>query len=223
MWAPQLNALKEHFHILLYDHPGHGKSALRSTHGRIADFGEDVLALIDELNLHKVYFCGLSLGGMVGIWLGAHAGNRFKKIVLCNTTAKMENAEFLRKRIAQIRETGLSTISKDVLDKWFTPEFRNQFPRVIRQAKEMLLTTQDEGYAQAAEMVCDMNLYEELNQITIPVLVIYGTEDRATPPEVNLEIVQRIGSARSLCLNAAHLSNLQAPQEFNRGIMEFLR
>ncbi len=222
MWNPQLEALGHDFHLLLYDHPGHGNSTVLSTTENIADYGREVLALIDSLGIDHLSFCGLSLGGMVGIWLAAHAGHRFEKMVLCNTAAKIENTRLLRKRIKEIRLNGLAAITDSVIGKWFRPVFSNSHPAVIKQAKRMFLATGAEFYAMTAEIVCNLDLREDLSSIGTPTLVVYGEDDEATPPTWNIYIRDTIPGAESLSLPAAHLSNIEASASFNSSVLEFL-
>jgi len=222
MWAPQREALGRHFRLLLYDHPGHGNSTLRSAPGSIASYGQDALALIDALGIEHLSFCGLSLGGMVGIWLAAHAGHRFDRMVLCNTTAKIENTQLLKKRIMEIRQNGLPSIAGSVLEKWFRPEFFERSPMVIEEIKEMFLTTKTKAYAMAADVVCTLDLRPELSRIKMPTLIICGDADEATPPAWNKAIHDAIPVAEFLSLPAAHLSNIEASAGFNSGVQEFL-
>ena len=222
MWKPQLAEFSKHFRILLYDHPGHGKSSKRLKSGEISDYGQDVLALMDTLGINKPFFCGLSLGGMVGIWLGAMAGNRFKKIVICNTAAKIENTEILNSRISIIKEQGIGAIAHDVIKKWFTKEYIKSEIEIIKRIKKIFLTTSREGYIQASETVCRLDLYEELDQIDIPVLVVYGINDLATPPKWNEFIIEKVKHSVKLKLGTGHLSNIEAADEFNKGVIKFL-
>ncbi|MFP4179643.1 MAG: 3-oxoadipate enol-lactonase [Spirochaetaceae bacterium] len=222
MWNTQIEALSHRFRVLLYDHPGHGRSDNRPAVGTIADYGEDVLALMDKLDIETACFCGLSLGGMAGIWLGAHAADRFEKLVLCNTTAKIENPELLKRRIAEIRHNGLDGITESVLEKWLTPEFRRTHPETVDKLRSLCMETDAGGYADTAETVCSMDLRGALKSIPLPVLVIYGAHDKATPPEWNIKIANEVQGARIVCLETAHLSNVEAPEEFNRAVLGFL-
>lgn len=222
MWNPQLEALGHDFHLLLYDHPGHGNSTLLPVSDSIAAYGQDLLSLIEALGIKRPSFCGLSLGGMVGIWLAAHAGHHFKKMVLCNTAAKIENTHLLTKRIKEIRLNGLAAITDSVIGKWFRPVFIKKNPAVIEQVKKMFISTGSEAYARTAEIVCNLDLREDLSSIRIPTLIIYGEKDEATPPAWNKNIRDAIPGAESLCLPAAHLSNIEASNRFNSGVLDFL-
>lgn len=222
MWNRQIQAFGNDFRILLYDHPGHGQSTLRPTQGIIADYGRDVLALLDSLKIDKASFCGLSLGGMVGIWLGAFSGSRFDKLVLCNSGARIEDPGLLEQRIREIRKNGLESITDSVLGKWFTPGFSGRESAVVQEFRAMFLSTSTEAYAMTAGTVCQMNLLSDLSSINRPTLVVYGDSDEATPPAWNFVIRDSIPGARALGLASAHLSNIEAEDDFNSGILEFL-
>jgi 3-oxoadipate enol-lactonase len=162
LWEPQLDRLSKAFRLVLYDHPGHGSSGLRPTIGTIDDYGRDVIALMDFLNIRTACFCGLSLGGMVGMWLGTHHGHRFEKLVLANTTARIENAALLKGRIDTIRRWGLEGITESVVEKWLTSDFRKANPETTGRIKAMFLRTQAHGYADTAQVVCDLDLRKGL-------------------------------------------------------------
>jgi 3-oxoadipate enol-lactonase len=222
MWSDQVQALGAHARLLLYDHPGHGRSTIRPTKGCIADYGRDVLALLDALKIEKLSFCGLSLGGMVGLWLASQAGGRLERVVLCDTTAKIEDTRLLRGRLDEIRADGIESICESVLEKWFTPRFRQCEPDRVAQARQMLLTTSGDAYAMTAEVVCDLDLREELKHIAASTLVIYGSEDLATPPAWNLAICEGIRGAEALSVPGGHLSNIESAEEFSAAVLRFV-
>ena len=226
MWQPQRDALAGQFRILLYDHPGHGQSAARPASESpvpIARYGEELLALLDHVEIPRVHFCGLSLGGMVGQWLGANAPERLDRLVISNTAAVIEEKELLRARIDQIRSEGLSSIVENVIEKWFSPAHRSARPESCRLAREMLSRTTAAAYADTAETVCALDLRPSLPKIRVPTLVIGGSEDDATPPQWNRAIAEQIPGARWRLLPAAHLSNIEAAAEFNAALLQFLR
>jgi len=222
MWGPQVAALGRRFRILRYDHPGHGDSEQRPGPADIADFGADVLALLDELALDRVSFCGLSLGGMVGLWLGAHAASRLTRLVISNTAARIEDPTLLRGRIATIRRDGLEAIADSVMAGWFTLGYRGREPRRLAWARRMLLSTRAEAYAATAETVCGLDLRQELPRIALPALVLYGAHDGATPPTWNRAIQEQVPGATGQCLPAAHLANVEAADAYSASLLAFL-
>ncbi len=223
MWEPQVEILKEYFHILRYDHPGHGDSDVRPRKATIADFGADVLALMDDLGIERANFCGLSLGGMTGLWLGANAPQRFSRLVISSATAQFDDTSLLRRRIATIRRDGrLDAITESVLNVWFTPAFREREREQMVGIEKMFLKTQVEGYAATAETVCELDLRDDLARISIPTLVIYGSDDHATTPAQNRFLRETIPGAQEVCVTAAHLANVEASTDFSNAVRDFL-
>lgn len=221
MWDPQVETLGGRLRLLRYDHPGHGGSDARPGSATIADLGADVLALMDELALDRVAFCGLSLGGMVGLWLCAHAPGRFTRLITSSAGARIEDTTLLRGRIATIRLQGLQSIADSVLSGWFTPGYRARNPQRVEWAREMLLSTRAESYAATAETVCEADLRQELTRISLPVLVIYGADDKATPPAWNRAVQEGIDGAVGQRLPAAHLVNVEAADAFSASVQGF--
>lgn len=189
----------------------------------ISDLGWEVLALLDHLGVEEAFFCGLSLGGMVGMWLGAHAPVRIRKLVISNTADRIEQPELLLQRIESIRRAGLPSISESVVSKWFTDEYRARRPRTVSWAREMLLETHPEGYAVLAETVSRLDLREDLEDIDLPCLVIYGELDQATPPAHSFAIHEKIRNSKLAALDCAHLANLEKAEEFGLKLIEFFR
>ncbi len=222
MWEPQVEILGRRLHLLRYDHPGHGDSEARPGHATIADLGSDVLALLDELALDRVSFCGLSLGGMVGMWLGAHAQDRLTRLISSSAGARIEDTTLLRGRIARIRRDGLESIVDSVLNGWFTPAFRATNPQRLAWARQMLLSTRAEAYAATAETVCETDLRPELPSISLPALVLYGADDTSTPPAWNRAVQGGIVGAAGRRLRGAHLVNVEAAEEFNAAVLGFV-
>ncbi len=222
MWEPQIADLSEHFRVLRYDSRGHGSSDVPPGPYDIALLARDVLALLDALELDRVQFCGLSIGGMVGMWLAANAPARIERLVLSNTSAHIGTPELWNSRIEAVRQGGMKALADTVIERWFTPRFRESSPHTVERIREMLLATPPEGYAACVAAVRDMNQRESLARITAPTLVICGTQDPATPPEDGRFVAQNVSGARLVELEASHLSNIEAAPAYNRTLLEFL-
>ncbi len=222
MWSPQMPALLEHFRVLRYDTRGHGQSEVTPGPYTIAQLGADVVSLIDHLKITRAHFCGLSMGGMTGMWLGIHAADRIDKLVLCNTSAAIGVPEMWNARIAQVRQDGMQSVIPAVLQRWFTDDFLSHAPTQVERVKAMLAATSIEGYVANCAAVRDMDQRAELGRIKRPTLVIAGRHDTSTPPEHGEFIAKAITGARYVELNAAHLSNWEVAQSFTQHLLDFL-
>lgn len=222
MWDPQMAELQRHFRILRYDTRGHGQSSVTPGDYTIEQLGRDVLALLDSLGLDRVHFCGLSMGGMIGMWLAMHAPNRLDHLVLCNTAPRIGTKEIWNARIATVRKDGMKPVAAAVMERWFTPEFRASSPDKVAGTRRMLEKSPPEGYAASCAAVRDMDEREGIAQIRTPTLVIYGGNDPVIPvSEVQL-LVARIPGAAKVELAAAHLSNVEQAGAFTSAVSSFL-
>jgi 3-oxoadipate enol-lactonase len=222
MWDPQAQELRKDFRILRYDTRGHGQSSVTPGPYSIEQLGKDVLGLLDALRLNRVHFCGLSMGGMIGMWLGANASDRIGKLVLCNTAAKIGTPEIWNARLEMIRKEGMKTVAANVVERWFSPVFRAKDPATVAVARHMIEETNSEGYAACCAAVRDFDYRERLKAISAPTLVIAGTLDPATPPAEGQFLAHQIRGAKYAELNAAHLSNIEDRDRFSKEVSAFL-
>ena len=222
MWEPQVTALAAKYRVLRFDSRGHGQSAVTPGPYTIGQLGRDAVGLLDALGIDRVHFCGLSMGGMVGQWLGAFAPQRLDTLVLCNTSARIGTPETWNARIDAVRNGGMAAIVDTVLARWYTPEFLTQADDAVTRTRAMLLGTSADGYVASCAAVRDMDQREDVSRIAVPTLVIAGTFDFVTPPEDGRFLAQKIPGARYAELPAAHLSNIEAPPAFTRALTEFL-
>ncbi|HSL08274.1 MAG TPA: 3-oxoadipate enol-lactonase [Pseudonocardiaceae bacterium] len=217
IWQPQVEALAERFRVLRYDHRGHGGSPVPSGPYVIADLAIDVLALLDRLDIERVAFCGLSLGGMVGIWLGAHAPERLSSLVLCSTSARFDDVGPYLERAASVRWVGTSSIASEVVAGWFTPEWAAAHPEVVEQATQMIAGTSDEGYAACCNAIAAWDGRRLLGRILTPTLVIAGSQDQRTPVTPHAKtLAAAIYRAKLEVLDAAHLAPIEQADRANR-------
>ncbi len=224
MWDAQAPELSDRFRLLRYDHRGHGSSPVPPWPYAIDDLGRDVLALLDRLELERVSFCGLSLGGMVGMWVASEAPERVERLVLCCTSAQLGPPEAWEMRARTVREHGVAEVSEAVLERWFTPAFRAGRRDVVEWARGMLRETPAEGYAGCCEAIRDMDLRERLGAIRVPTLVIAGADDPATPPDHAELMRDSIPDARLVVIEqAAHLANVEQPEAVTQAILDHLK
>ncbi|MGA2981225.1 MAG: 3-oxoadipate enol-lactonase [Terriglobales bacterium] len=222
MWDPQVPELQSRFRILRYDTRGHGQSSVTPVDYTIEQLGRDVLGLLDSLHLDRVHFCGLSMGGMIGMWLGIHEPERLHRLVLSNTAARIGTKELWNARIATVRKDGMRSVAAAVIERWFTPEFRASFPEKVARAQRMLENSPPEGYAASCAAIRDMDQREAVAQIKTPTLVIYGGRDPVTPASEAHFLTEQIRGAVEVELAAAHLSNVEQPGAFTAAVSSFL-
>lgn len=222
MWDPQVAQFSRHFSLLRMDTRGHGSSSTSPGPCSVADLGADVLLLLDHLGLERVYFCGLSMGGMVGQWLGLHAADRLHALVLSNTAAKIGTLETWNQRIALVASEGMSPVAASASDRWFTQNFRQNRPDAVEKAAQMLRNCDPQGYMRGCEVVRDANFHEDIHNVRTPALIVFGMEDPVTTAADARFIVERIDGAGTLSLRAAHLSNVEAADTFTNGVLNFL-
>lgn len=223
MWDDLVPILRPHYNILRYDTRGHGQSSIQADTVSIAELGQDVVALLDHLELGKVYLCGLSMGGLIGQWLGIHVPDRFKKIVLANTAAKIGTEEGWNSRIEQVKEHGLESILDGTAQRWFTPTFREQHPEVVTAILEKFAQNSVQGYTACCAAVRDADFREELQRLQVPVLVISGQQDEVTTPADGEFMVSRMPQAQHETLDANHLSAVELPQAFSESMLSFFQ
>lgn len=221
MWDQQVDALSERLRVVRFDLRGHGGSPLPSGPYEIADLAGDVLRLIDDLGLERVSFCGLSIGGMVGMWLAAHAVERINRLILVCTSAHLPPAAAWAERAAAVRAAGTTEAVADaVLARWLTQDFAAARPDVVADLRAMLVATPPEGYAACCGAIERMDLREDLACIRAPTLVIAGADDPATPPQHARAIADAVPGAQLEILEpAAHLATVERPREVTRLIL----
>jgi 3-oxoadipate enol-lactonase len=227
MWDPQFEAFSKSFRILRYDTRGHGQSSSTSGAYTIERLARDLIGLLNFLKLSRVYFCGLSIGGLTGMCLGIHAPERLHKIVLCNTALRIGTAENWNARIETVKKDGVQSIASSALERWFTPSFRSRFPQIVRGAEEMLLSTSIDGYVGCCAAIRDADFSNEtlansISSIKIPTMVVAGAHDPVTTLADAHAIVNRIPGAQYFELDAAHLSNIEDASAFTMGVERFL-
>ncbi len=222
MWDEQTGPLTRHFRLVRYDRRGHGKSSAPKGPYTMERLGRDVLGVLDGLGIQKINWCGLSMGGMVGMWLGANAGNRVDKLILSNTSAHFPDPTVWDARIKMVRDVGLAGIVDANMERWFTKGFRERSSQTMAKMREMFVATAIEGYIGCGEAIRDMDHRPLLPRITTPTLVIAGRHDPATTLEAGEYIKDHVPGARIAVLEAAHISNLEQPQAYAETMLGFL-
>jgi len=216
LWRPQLAALAGARRVLRYDHRGHGGSPVPLGPYRIADLGRDLLALLDVVGVARADVAGLSLGGMVAMWVAAHAPDRVRRLALLCTSANFGPPEPWLERAATVRAAGTAAVADAVVARWFTPAFREREPGTVAWARNMLIDTPAEGYAACCEAIAGLELAPELDRITAPTLVVAGADDPAAPPDAAQSVAAGIAGSRLEVVDGVHLLNVERPAAVTR-------
>jgi 3-oxoadipate enol-lactonase len=222
MWDGQVGPFTRHFRLVRFDRRGHGKSGCPQGPYSMEQLGRDVLTIMDGLGIRRANWCGLSMGGMEGMWLGANASERFERLVLANTSSYFPDKAGWNERLKLVREKGIAAFADANMERWFTKGFRERAPQTVAAVKEMFAATALDGYIACGSAVRDMDHRALLPRIRVPTLVIIGRHDPATVPEAGEYIRANIPGASAAILDAAHLSNIEQPEAFNAAVLGFL-
>jgi 3-oxoadipate enol-lactonase len=222
MWDDQAAEFGKHFRLIRYDRRGHGKSGVPKGPYNFDRFGRDIVAILDALKIDKVNWCGLSMGGMDGQWLGANAADRVDKLILSNTNFYYADKSPWADRIKFVRDKGLRAMVGPNMERWFTQGFRERAPQVIARMTEMFVASDPEGYIACVEAVRDMDFRASNPRVSAPTLVIVGKHDMPTPPAAGEAIAKAIRGAKVVALDAAHISNVEQPKAFADAALNFL-
>jgi 3-oxoadipate enol-lactonase len=223
MWDPQFPALAEHFRVVRYDHRGHGRSPVPDGPYELDDLGADVIALLDRLGLERVHWCGLSLGGMVGMWMAINAPERIDRLVLCCTSARLGPPEMWADRAATVRAQGVDAVADVGIQRWLSPRFIEREPDIAARIRAMLAATPAEGYAACCGVIERMDQVPELGAIRAPTLVIAAEDDPATPPEHGALIASTVPGAQiAIVKDARHLATIEQPEAMTELILSHL-
>ena len=222
MWDAQVEALSTRFRVLRYDRRGHGQSTAAPGPYTLADLGGDVLALMDALEIERAHFCGLSIGGLVGQWLGIHAPERIERLVVCATAVKIGTAESWNQRIALVQDKGLTPLLDATADRWFTPAFIAANPDVVKDILARFAAVSAEGYAGCCAALAGADLGADIGRITVPVLAISGDNDPVCTPDDLQAIADGVADGRHLSLPGRHIVNIESAGAFSSALADFM-
>jgi 3-oxoadipate enol-lactonase len=222
MWDAQAAALAGSFYVVRYDTRGHGQSTRGSAPVTIARLGRDVTGLLDLLGIRRAHFCGISMGGLTGQWLGAHAPERVARLVLANTAARIGTAEGWSARARLVRAEGMGAVAGGAAARWFTPAFIERERHTVSQMIGALREQDADGYAACCDALAEADLRGALGSIAAPTLSIAGEFDPVTTLADGEALAASIPGARLASVPASHISNIEAEQAFTGMLLRFL-
>lgn len=223
LWDQQALDLSPHFRILRFDTRGHGASDVPAGEYTIEALARDVLGLADALEIRRFAYCGISLGGFVGQWLGAHAASRLTHLILANTSPHVGPASNWEARRQAVFSGGMNKLEPTFLERSFSAETLARREPRVDSLRRTFLGTNPAGYAGCCAAIRDMNQTSLLPEIRVPTLIIAGSKDAGTPWEGHGEVLAReIPRTRAVRLDAAHLSNIERPRSFTAALLDFL-
>ncbi|MGH9116179.1 MAG: 3-oxoadipate enol-lactonase, partial [Acidimicrobiales bacterium] len=223
MWESQVEALTPYRRVLRYEHRGHGGAPAPAGPYSIADLGGDLIGLLDALGIEKAALGGLSLGGMVGMWVASHHPDRVDRLALMCTSPHMPPPSTWAERAAAVRTGGTEILLEGSLGRWFTAGFPERRPDVADLVRSMLGVAKPEGYAGCCEAIVGMDQRESIRSISVPTAVLAGAEDPSTPPAVGLGIAEAVpGASLTVVAGAAHLATLEQPARVSSWLVDHL-
>jgi 3-oxoadipate enol-lactonase len=224
MWDPVVALLDDRFEILRFDHRGQGDSPVPDGSYEIADLGADVIALLDAHGVKSAAYAGVSVGGMVGLWLAAHAPERISALALFCSSAHPGSPEAWRGRAETVRQAdSVGPVAEAVVSRWLTPEFAASHPELRAELLAMLARSPAAGYAALCDMLGELDLRADLPRISAPTLVVAGVQDAALPPAHSEVIAAGIAGSSSVLLSpAAHIPMVEQPERVALLILENL-
>lgn len=222
MWDKVMTAIEAQYRVLRYDTRGHGGSSIPPGPYTIDELGGDLLRLLGEIRAERVSFCGLSLGGLTGMWLGLNAPQRLNRLVLANTAARIGTPQTWEDRVAFVHQSGMEQLSAATPGRWFTPQYRETHADEMEQIRRMIAGINPDGYAACCAVLRDTDLSAQISSISVPTLVITGTHDPATPPSDGRAIADAVPGAQYIELDASHMSAWEQSAQFADAVLQFL-
>jgi 3-oxoadipate enol-lactonase len=224
MWDALANALAREHRVIAYDHRGHGRSTVPDGAYTMAQLADDAERLLAEIDAGPVIWIGLSMGGMVGQELALRHPARVQALVIANSTGRYPaaNLPLWQQRIDAVRAGGMAAIADMVLGRYFSDAFRAAHAATVERFRRRLVTTDAAGYLGCCYAVRDVDTLDRLAQLKLPALVIAGALDQGTPVEFSMAIADKLRGKLAVIPNAAHLSAVEQPAEFERLVREFI-
>ncbi len=222
LWDQQLPTLVDRFRLIRYDARGHGKSTAPPGDFTIEQLGADALAVLDAARAQTAAICGISIGGLTSIWLGQNAGKRVSRLILANTAARIGTRAIWSERIDFVREHGIAVAADQAMSRWFTEAFLAEHPALAARFLAIARACPLESYLGACAALRDTDLRRDLHHVTAPTLVVAGSHDLSTTVGDGTWLRDNIPDARMEVLDAAHLSNVERPDEFAALMEDFL-
>jgi 3-oxoadipate enol-lactonase len=224
MWGQQVTALAGSHRVILIDIRGHGRSESPPGPYGLDDLANDVVAVADDIGIDRFDFCGISISGQIGLWLGINRPERLRTLTVANTAAKIGTREGWEDRIAAVRDGGMASIREPVVARWFAEDFPERYPDVYQRVGAVFAATSPIGYVGCCAALAEADLSGVVATITTPTLVIGGELDVSTPP-ANVESLHRAIPESDLVMipGAGHLSNMDRPDQFNAALLGHLQ
>ncbi|MBB6375910.1 3-oxoadipate enol-lactonase [Pseudonocardia eucalypti] len=215
MWREQVESLPRTWNVITFDLRGHGASPVGPGTPSIDDFADDVVAIADDVGVHRFAFCGLSIGGVIGQSLGARYPDRVSSLVLASTGLTILSKQALVERAERVLDEGMAWIADVSAPRWFTERFRSEHPEIVEAKMDHLRHMAPRGYADACLALAGFDGHDTAPSISAPTLILSGEEDLATPPEGSAELASAVPGAVLRSLPAcAHLCNVEQPALF---------
>jgi 3-oxoadipate enol-lactonase len=225
MWNPQMDDLNPHFQVLRYDMRGHGNSDVTPGSYTLELLAEDIIGLLDALNIDRVHYVGLSIGGMIGQSLALNYAYRLRSLALCDTAPVIpqEAQPIWQERINKALSKGMEAQVDETMERWFTPSFLKESSLMVEIIRKQILATSVQGYIGCAEAIRKLNYLNQLSKIKIPTLIMVGEDDPGTPVSASEAIHKQLSNSKLAILpSARHLSNIEQAEAFNANLLNFL-
>lgn len=213
-WDKQVEAFKDQYKIVRYHTQANDGDDINS-------LCQNVIELIDKEELTQVHFCGISLGGLIGLNLAIHFSKYFKTITVANTSAKIVTEEIWRARIQEVQQNGFQNIKAASPAKWFSQEFCQKHPEDVAKALAGFEQTDPIDYINCCRVLGQSELWSELEAIDLPLMIIAGEFDPVTTTIEAERMAGLVKGAQLQVLKASHLSNIERPEDFNQCLSEF--
>jgi 3-oxoadipate enol-lactonase len=223
MWDDQIAALTPQRRVVWMDLPGHGRSGANGGEYTIDELGSDILLVASAAGLNEFDLCGISLGGLIALWIGVNHPERLRRLIVCSTAPRVGTAEMWSERMAAIEQGGLPSVRSSVVPRFITSDLGERLPEKHALVYEMFDSIGDTGYLGCCAALRDADLTGVMGDIPVPTLIVAGSDDVATPPEVMEPVHQAIeGSRMEVIDGAAHLVNIDRPEDFDETLAAFL-